>query len=162
MSFISLQFIIFLLVVFIIYWSLPKKWQWIILLISSYYFYMCWNVRYVILIFITTCVSWICALIIERLRVKRQKLIVIGFCLFTCLGILFVFKYYNFAVESVEWICSKLAISIHPVTLNLILPVGISFYTFQTMSYVIDVYRGIFLRKKILANMLHLYHFFHS
>ena len=112
------------------------------MLISSYYFYMSWNARYVFLIFFTTVISYCAARVLEREKSKiKRKWILLGTALL-CLGVLFFFKYFNFLSESVCECLSWFAIEVHPVLLNLLLPVGISFYTFQTLSYVIDVYRG--------------------
>lgn len=142
MLFNSLAYGIFLPIVFIIYWVLPNKFRWILLLISSYYFYMSWNPKYIVLILTTTVVSYASAILVENSNSKRRKKTVLVAALIVCLGILFVFKYFNFFSESLVYCMSKLAIPMHPVTLKLLLPVGISFYTFQTLSYVIDVYRG--------------------
>ncbi len=142
MLFNSLAYGIFLPVVFIIYWLIPDRYRWILLLVSSYYFYMSWNPKYVLLILTTTLVSYCAARLVETYESKRTKKLVLTGALVICLGLLFVFKYFNFFSESAVYLLSKLAIPVHPVTLKLLLPVGISFYTFQTLSYVIDVYRG--------------------
>lgn len=117
--------------------------RWVLLLISSYYFYMSWNVKYVVLILFTTVVSYATALLLEKTGdiKKRRRLLV--WTLVACLGVLFVFKYFNFFSTSFAEILSAFTpTQVHPLTLKLLLPVGISFYTFQTLSYVIDVYRG--------------------
>lgn len=142
MLFNSLAFAVFLPIVFILYWAVPHKFRWPVLLVSSYYFYMSWNPEYVILIFLTTVVSYGAALGIERAKKKRTKRWILLLALGVCLGILFTFKYFNFFSASVTSLLSLFAIRLSPVTVNLLLPVGISFYTFQTLSYVIDVYRG--------------------
>ena len=144
MLFNSLAFAIFLPIVFILYWAIPHKYRYIVLLIASYYFYMSWNPKYVLLILLTTIVSYGCAIMVEKyVPVSKKKA---KFCVFAalliCLGVLFVFKYFNFASNSLCILLSKLAIPMHPVTIKVMLPVGISFYTFQSLSYVIDVYRG--------------------
>lgn len=142
MLFNSMAFMVFLPIVFIIYWLLPHKYRWILLLLSSYYFYMSWNAKYVILIFLTTGVSYVAALLLdgEKNSIKRKG-ILLASALF-CLGILFFFKYFNFLSESVTSVLNHFAIPASPVMLKVMLPVGISFYTFQTLGYVIDVYRG--------------------
>lgn len=137
MLFNSLSYAIFLPLVFIIYWLLPNKYRWILLLIASYYFYMSWNAKYVFLIFITTFTSYLCAILIEKNREHKKLILIIT--LLVCLGILFVFKYFNFFFESINYLLGN---KLHSISLNLLLPVGISFYTFQTLSYCIDVYRG--------------------
>ena len=137
MLFNSLSYAIFLPLVFITYWLLPNKYRWVLLLIASYYFYMSWNAKYVFLIFITTFTSYLCAILIEKNREHKKLILIIT--LLVCLGILFVFKYFNFFFESINYLLGN---KLHSISLNLLLPVGISFYTFQTLSYCIDVYRG--------------------
>lgn len=98
---------------------------------------MSWNAKYVFLIFITTFTSYLCAILIEKNR--EHKKLILTITLLVCLGILFVFKYFNFFFESINYLLGN---KLHSISLNLLLPVGISFYTFQTLSYCIDVYRG--------------------
>jgi len=142
MLFNSLSFAFFLPIVFILYWVLPHRFRWVILFISSYYFYMSWNVKYVVLILTTTFVSYTTAILIEKTSSIRLKRLCLAAAAVISLGILFFFKYFNFFQESVISLFKNFAIELHPATLNLLLPVGISFYTFQTLSYVIDVYKG--------------------
>ncbi|MCI9593534.1 MAG: MBOAT family protein [Lachnospiraceae bacterium] len=142
MLFNSVQFAVFLPVVFMLYWALPQKGQVWLLLIASYYFYMSWKADYVILILFTTLVSFFGGLALERAASSRQKKFILSAVLIACLGVLFVFKYFNFLSRSLDRLCQWISLPLHPITLNLLLPVGISFYTFQTLSYVIDVYRG--------------------
>ena len=143
MLFNSWQFGIFLPIVFALYWALPDKFRWLIILISSYWFYMSWNVKYVVLILFTTIISYFAALLLERLHDNtRAKKFILTITLISCLGVLFVFKYFNFFTESLTKFLALFTIQLHPTTLKLLLPVGISFYTFQTLAYVIDVYRG--------------------
>ena len=142
MLFHSISFAVFLPVVFLLYWMGPVKCRWMLLLAASYYFYMSWNVKYAAFILAATFLSYISALFIEKtdsVRMKKGCLLLSGLLI---LGILFVFKYFNFFFEAIDMLADKCSISLHPITLTLILPVGISFYTFQTLSYVIDVYRG--------------------
>lgn len=142
MLFNSLSFAIFLPIVFGIYWLLPHKYRWISLLISSYYFYMSWNIKYVSLILFTTIVSYVTAIMVERTDNKKRKKTYLVTALIACLGVLFAFKYLNFFANSAVAMMNMFALDLHPITIKLLLPVGISFYTFQTLSYVIDVYRG--------------------
>lgn len=142
MLFNSFSFAIFLPIVFIIYWIIPKKFQWIVLLISSYYFYMSWNVKYVFLILFTTIVSYMTAILVEKEKKALQRKIYVIVALIVSLGILVFFKYFNFISTSMADILGVFSIQYSPFLVNVLLPVGISFYTFQTLSYVIDVYRG--------------------
>ncbi|MBQ8198156.1 MAG: MBOAT family protein [Lachnospiraceae bacterium] len=140
MLFNSLAFAVFLPIVFFLYWALPNKYRPIWILIASYYFYMSWNVKYVVLILFTTVISYGCAILMQKW--KKKKTVLLCGTLIASLGVLFFFKYFNFFSISAANVLSRFAIQVHPVTLSLMLPVGISFYTFQTLSYVIDVYRG--------------------
>lgn len=142
MLFNSNAFYVFFPIVFAVYWLIPQKYRWGILFLASYYFYMSWNVKYVTLILLTTVVSYGAALLMERTSDLRKRKACLWGALVISLGVLFFFKYFNFLSGSIASACERLAIPMHPVTLKLMLPVGISFYTFQTLSYVIDVYRG--------------------
>lgn len=142
MLFNSFAFAVFLPIVFIIYWCLQHRFRWVLILIASYYFYMSWNAKYVVLILFTTVISYVGARLLENENNKRVKKLILAGIAVLCLGVLFFFKYFNFIGESVAGFLSIFAIQMNPITLKIILPVGISFYTFQTLSYVIDVYKG--------------------
>ena len=103
---------------------------------------MSWNVKYVFLILFTTAASYFAAILIEKNDNRLYRKLVLTATLISCLGVLAVFKYYNFIFEILNDVVGVFAIQLHHTTLSLLLPVGISFYTFQTLSYVIDVYRG--------------------
>ena len=144
MLFNSLPFLLFLPVVFLLYWFVFKKsltGQNLLLLIASYFFYGWWDYRFLGLIAASTLVDYFIGLALKQTTTKkRRKILLLGSLLFN-LGLLAIFKYFNFFIES--WIDAGEAIGfrMHLETLQLILPVGISFYTFQTLSYTIDVYR---------------------
>lgn len=140
MLFNSLAFAVFLPIVFFLYWVLPNKYRPLWIFITGYYFYMSWNVKYVVLILFTTVVSYGCAILMQRW--KKKKTILLCSTLIASLGVLFFFKYFNFFSLSAANVLGHFSIHLQPVTVSLMLPVGISFYTFQTLSYVIDVYRG--------------------
>lgn len=141
MLFNSFSFAIFLPIVFALYWAVPKKRQWIILFISSYLFYMCWKVEYVFLILLTTAISYACALMIEKKPTKKR--LSLSTALIVSLGVLFFFKYFNFFSTSITGAINRIfGLKGQPILASVILPVGISFYTFQALGYVIDVYRG--------------------
>ena len=142
MLFNSWQFAIFFPLVFGLYWGLPQRLRLPVLLAASYWFYMSWNVKYVALILFTTIISYVAALLIERYPSLRARKLVLAVSLIACLGVLFVFKYFNFFAGAVSEFLALFSLHLHPATLKLLLPVGISFYTFQTLGYVIDVYRG--------------------
>lgn len=142
MLFNSLSFAVFLPIVCLLFWLVPQRKRWIVLLLSSYYFYMSWNVKYVVLILFTTVVSYVTAILIEKAEKKKAKLILALAAVVASLSVLFVFKYFNFAFATLVRVCNMISIPLQPFTLQLMLPVGISFYTFQTLSYVLDVYYG--------------------
>lgn len=142
MLFNSIAFAIFLPIVFILYWTCPAKQRWILLLTASYYFYMGWNAKYVVLIFATTFISYSCAILMEKAGSTKIKKGCMFLSAVIILGMLFLFKYYNFFLDNLCILAEKFSITINPYTLKLILPVGISFYTFQTLSYMVDVYKG--------------------
>ena len=146
MLFNSIDFAIFLPIVFSIYWMLGKnvKIQNTFLLFSSYFFYAWWNWRYMLLVLICSITNYSAGLLMmKQNNVKIRKTVLIV-CCSICLGILGVFKYYDFFVNSFVEAFSLFGIHLQVYTLKLILPVGISFYTFHTLSYTIDVYRRKF------------------
>lgn len=113
------------------------------LLISSYYFYMCWKPEFIILILLSTAIDYFCGLGIEKHRTQSKLtkgFLFVSLCM--NLGLLFFFKYMNFLGETLTILCHAISIPFSAPILDIILPVGISFYTFQTLSYTIDVYRG--------------------
>ena len=142
MTFNSWEFLLFYPVVALLYFALPKRVKWIMLLIASYFFYMCYQAELVFLILGTTFISWVASNIIERSERVALRRLCLTVTLVVCLGVLFFYKYFNFLSGSVTGIIALFGGTPDPITLNLILPVGVSFYTFQTLSYVIDVYRG--------------------
>ncbi len=144
MLFNSISFLIFLPIAFILYWGLFKrslKLQNIFLLIASYFFYGWWDYRFLALIAASTLVDYFIGKFLQKTENETQRKILLILSLVFNLGLLGFFKYYNFFIES--WINSwaNLGVEMHLSSLNIILPVGISFYTFQTLSYTIDVYR---------------------
>ena len=143
MHFTSLTFILFLTVVFGLYWSLrAARHQNLIIVLASYTFYGWWDSRFCALILISSLIDFFIGGKIGRTenRAKRKLLLAISL---TCnLGLLALFKYYGFFAENFLALAQTFGWTPNNLTLNLILPVGISFYTFQTLSYTIDVYRG--------------------
>jgi len=142
MIFNSIDFILFLPIVIILYYLTPFKYRWVLLLSASYYFYMSWKVEYIFLIIFSTLVDYFSGLMMERYSSKKKKLPFLILSLITNLGLLFYFKYYNFGVENLNLLFDKIGISKDFAPMDFLLPVGISFYTFQTLSYSIDVYFG--------------------
>ena len=142
MTFNSWEFLLFYPIVALLYFVLPKKLKWPMLLIASYYFYMCYQAELVFLIFGTTLVSWIASKFIEKSDRYEVRIAWLTLTLAVCLGVLFFYKYFNFLAGTVMDIGAYFQLPMGDLTADVILPVGISFYTFQTLSYVIDVYRG--------------------
>ncbi|OCN00726.1 alginate O-acetyltransferase [Clostridium sp. W14A] len=149
MSFISGSFLLFFPVVTIVYFALPQKLRWFWLLIASYFFYMSWSPQYGILLAVSTVITYFSGLLIEKAgalpdaaqAAKRKKLwVAVSFVL--NLGILVVFKYLNFFDEIYTDVISSMGMSAGAMKFDLLLPVGIPFYTFQALSYTVDVYRG--------------------
>lgn len=142
MQFNSIHFIVFFIIVLTIYFSISYKYRWVLLLFSSYYFYMCWKPEYVFLIIFSTIIDYYCAIKMgdNNNRKKRKPYLLIS--IFTNLGLLFFFKYFNFFNQSFNDFFNYFNIFYNAPIFNVLLPVGISFYTFQTLSYTIDVYKG--------------------
>ena len=142
MLFNSFHFLVFFPIVVGLYYALPQKFRWTLLLIASYYFYMSWKAEYIILIVASTLVDFGAGLAIENAGSKKRKKLWLFLSLFVNLGLLFTFKYWDFFNESIRETLNLFSIQFDPTTLKLLLPVGISFYTFQTLSYTIDIYYG--------------------
>ncbi len=142
MLFNSFDFVIFLPLVVIAYYLIPAKHRWMFLLAASYYFYMCWRIDYIVLIVVSTLVDYWAGLRMsaQTEKRKRRKYLIASLCL--NLGLLFFFKYFNFFSYNTEVLMSEFNVFYDSTVFDLLLPVGISFYTFQTLSYTIDVYQG--------------------
>ncbi|WET00907.1 MBOAT family O-acyltransferase [Flavobacterium sp. YJ01] len=145
MLFNSLNFAVFLPLVFIIYWFVVNKSlraQNILLLLSSYFFYACWDWRFLFLLVFSTALDYFSG--IKIFESSNQNMRKFWFWLSTSinLGFLGVFKYYNFFVKSFVEGVANFGLNVNPLTLDVLLPVGISFYTFHGLSYVIDIYKG--------------------
>lgn len=149
MLFNSVGFLLFFPIVVVVYFLLPIRFRWVFLLIASYYFYMNWKPVYALLISFSTITTYLSAFFIESK--KEYKKIFLVSNLVINLGILFVFKYFNFINESVFFWLSQMNLRWEVPNLNLLLPVGISFYTFQAIGYTIDVYRGELKAEKNLG-----------
>ena len=143
MNFNSFEFLVFLPIVFVLYWFVFQKreWQNLLIVTASYVFYGWWDWRFLFLIVFTSVCSFYSGILIERIERRKQRMVCAVNLVLNFL-ILGVFKYYNFFVDSLaQLIWGLFHYQLDWVTLNVILPVGISFYTFQALSYTIDVYR---------------------
>ena len=145
----SLEFILFFPIVCLVYYLLPGiKGRTIFLLLASYYFYMCWEPVYALLLLTSTSITYISALCMDRSRSRRRRKISLFSGIFINLGILFFYKYYEFAGSLITDFFSLLNIGIDIPRWNVLLPVGISFYIFQAVGYAVDVYRGTIKAEK--------------
>lgn len=142
MLFNSLEYLIFLPIVFVLYWVIPHKWRWVVVLASSYYFYMSWNAKYLLLIVFITAISFTGALLVEKTKDQKRKKFWVWTVIMVSLTLLFVFKYFNFVAGTITQLLRSVSVSTPSLALSLLLPVGISFYTFQSIGYIVDVYRG--------------------
>ena len=146
MLFNSLTFIIFLAVVLLLYYTLPQKLKWIMLLIASCIFYMGWRAELIILIVISTLSNWLLARLIYDKPEKKKVFLIIS--LIINFGLLFVFKYMMFINNSFMWLYNYLGWTYPIKDFDIVLPMGISFYTFQAASYTIDVFYGKYKPEK--------------
>lgn len=148
MQFTSFEFAVFFPIVVLLFYVMPKRFRQLWLLVASYYFYMGWNAKYAVLIFASTLVTYLCAVILGRLgrseepRNKRTRVLTLVAGLAINLGILVFFKYFYFLHDTVAQLASVFGIRFGESRLDILLPVGISFYTFQAVGYMLDVYRG--------------------
>lgn len=177
MLFNSIDFLIFFPIVVLVYFILPKRVKYIWLLIASYYFYMGWNAKYALLLFFSTAVTYLSGVAMDisdnglpwkRLQdtesgkaekagsILRWKKIIVAVSFILNLSILFIFKYLDFATDLLTFIFGKAGIALTVPRFDILLPVGISFYTFQALSYTMDVYRGeIYAERNFLRYALY-------
>ena len=144
MLFNSINFACFLPIVFFLYWFVAKrnlKFQNILLLVSSYFFYACWDYRFLFLLMFSTLLDYYSGIKINEASKTKSKKFWFWLSISINLGFLGVFKYYNFFADSFSDALSQIGIQVNFITLQVILPVGISFYTFHGLSYVIDIYK---------------------
>ena len=142
MLFNSLEYLLFLPIVLILFFLTTHRYRWVILLISSYYFYMSWNPTYLGLIVFSTLIDFLAGRKIASTNILFIKKLFLTISITVNLGLLFFYKYFNFVAGEVNHLSTWFGSEGSPLIHNYILPVGISFYTFQTMSYTIDIYNG--------------------
>ncbi len=155
MIFNSLYFLVFIVCLFSIYWGLQKhglQKQNILLLLASYFFYACWDWRFLFLLMFSTLLDFYSALRISNADSLKKKKVWFWLSILINLGFLGIFKYYNFFVDSFVTLFLKLGYNMHSNLIEVILPVGISFYTFHGLSYVIDVFNN---KIKAEKNIIH-------
>ncbi|PKB17470.1 MBOAT family protein [Flavobacterium sp. 5] len=143
MFFNSLAFAIFLPIVFLLYWFVfnkTKSTQNALLIVASYYFYSCWDWRFLFLLVFSTFLDYYTGIQIEKGKSEKSQKLWFWLSIIVNLGFLGIFKYYNFFAASFSELLNSVGLKASPILLNVILPVGISFYTFHGLSYVIDIY----------------------
>ena len=172
MLFTSLVFGLFLPIVFAAYWLIyyPKQgcevssvrlWiQNLLVVVASYVFYGWWNWKFLLLIFFTSTWAYASGVLLDRTECPSRRKLMVALALVVNLGILGVFKYYNFFADNVVTVLNAFGFNAHLTSLQILLPVGISFYTFQALSYVIDVYRKDIVATKDLVAFLAFVSFF--
>ena len=142
MLFNSIEYVIFLPIVVILFYLLPHKYRWVMLLAASCTFYMWFVPKYILILLITIIIDYFAGILMEKYadNHKLKKRFLVISIVSTCL-VLFIFKYLGFVNDNLVALCQSLGLNVN-TTINLILPIGLSFHTFQSMSYVIEVYRG--------------------
>ena len=142
MVFNSIAFLIFLPIVVLLFYLLPHKWRWLMLLAASCVFYMWFVPKYILILLVTIVIDYSAGILMERYadqhKLKKTFFVI---SIVSTLAVLLVFKYLNFLTANLDQLCASLGMETHLLT-HIILPIGLSFHTFQSMSYVIEVYRG--------------------
>ncbi len=141
MLFNSIEFVIFFIIITFLYFTLPHKYRWLLLLMGSCYFYMAFIPVYILILGFTIVVDYWAGIFLEKIEGKNKKLFLIA-SLIANIGVLAVFKYYNFLNDNLTSFLQTINLTNHIPSLSIILPIGLSFHTFQAMSYTIEVYRG--------------------
>ncbi len=141
MLFNSFNYLFFMILIFSLYWLCPHRFRWVLLLGFSCYFYMCWEPKYILLILGVAVATYLGARLINKTDSVKKRRTILAIDLTLILGVLFFFKYFNFFADSVVSVLRSFSIPAQSITLKVLLPVGISFYTFQSLSYLIDVYK---------------------
>ena len=161
MLFNSGEFIVFFPIVVLLYFGLPTRVKNLWLLVASYYFYMCWNAKYALLLFFSTFVTYLGGRLLERIKTgnSSHKLLlsrsVLVIAVSVNLILLFYYKYINFVLKLLQDIALQMHIQLNVPAFDIVLPVGISFYIFQALGYLIDVYRDdIYAEKSLLRYAL--------
>src|ERR1700751_2572308 len=140
MLFNSFEFIIFFIVVTTLYFALPYKVRWLMLLLASCTFYMFFIPKYILILFFTILIDYVAGIAMEKYPDKKKNFLILS--LIGNIGILIFFKYFNFFIGNINSIATFFHWNYSINLLKIILPIGLSFHTFQAMSYTIEVYRG--------------------
>src|SRR5688572_21805503 len=140
MLFNSLEFALFFPIVTILFFLLPHRFRWLLLLFASCFFYMFFKPVYILILVLTIVIDYYAALFIARQKDKKKRKLLLLTSIVANVGILVIFKYYNFLAENLQIVLNSLHSTGHIPLLNILLPIGLSFHTFQAMSYTIEVY----------------------
>ncbi len=140
MLFNSIPFLVFFPAIFISFYLLPPRWRWLLLIVASYFFYMYWEPSYIFLLGFATVLDYVFGLVIYRTTYPGRRKALFLTSIIINLGVLFAFKYFNFFNESLRYTLSKADLDLNIPMISVLLPVGISFYTFHSLSYIIDIY----------------------
>ncbi len=141
MLFTTLNFLFFFSIVLFFSWLIPGKYRWVILLAASFYFYFCWEPLYIIVLIISTLIDYFCGVRIGKSQNPKERLHYLILSLFSNLGLLFIFKYLDFFNASMNTLLQPFHIIYNAPALNIVVPLGLSYYTFRKLGYIIDVYR---------------------
>lgn len=142
MLFNSIDFLVFFTLVFALFWLIPQKFRWALLLAASYFFYMSWEPAYLLLILFSTTVDYFICLNLTASKEEKKRKLGLLLSISLNLAVLLFFKYSTFLLNSVHQLCTSVGVEYKSPDFEFLLPVGISFYTFQAISYAVDVYRG--------------------
>lgn len=142
MLFNSFEFALFFPIVTVLFFVLPHRYRWFLLLLASCFFYMFFKPIYILILFFTIVIDYYAGLWIERQNDPKKRKALLALSIVANVGVLVVFKYYNFIIENLNSAFDTFQVSGHLPILNILLPIGLSFHTFQAMSYTIEVYRG--------------------
>src|ERR1700690_301460 len=141
MTFDSIEFVVFLVSIFVCYYVCPARFRWALLLLGSCYFYVVYVPQYILVLFALILIDYVLAQRIEKASGHTRRLFFLC-SIISNIGILFIFKYFNFFNQNVADLAHLVHWNYSPLALRLLLPLGLSFHTFQSLSYVIEVYRG--------------------
>lgn len=153
MLFTSVEFCAFFILVIGIYFLIPASIRKIWLLIASYFFYMCWDIKYLFLLFGITCMSYLIGIYLDKIKKEKLKKLLVVLSIILVLALLGILKYYSFIIDSLNLILNSFKLHLNiSFEANLLLPVGISYYTLQVIGYLIDVYKGSVKAEKNFLN----------
>ena len=156
MLFNSLFFLIFMAITVIVYFAVPQKFKWGILLIASLYFYLCWNPVHIVVLLAVTAISYITAILLHKqTEQNRKKKLIITAGIILSFSFLVLSKYFDFIMSTIYSVMDSLNITYTPTSFSFALPVGISFFTFKAVSYMVDVYRGKIYEKNFAKYLLY-------